>query len=71
MKILNIIIFIFTTFLMPSLAQGGNATKTLTDNTEDSNKNRGPNFTQLDVQGVSKDELTAFALAWRKSESNR
>jgi cell fate (sporulation/competence/biofilm development) regulator YmcA (YheA/YmcA/DUF963 family) len=31
------------------------------------NQEKGPNFSKLTVTGVTKDEITAFGLAWRKA----
>lgn len=56
--------------LIPSFAATEAAPKTEVKSVEKGNQNRGPDFTKLTVTGVTKDEITAFGLAWRKANQN-
>lgn len=56
--------------LIPCFAAKESAPKTEGTSAEKGNQNRGPDFTKLTVTGVTKDEMTAFGLAWRKANQN-
>jgi cell fate (sporulation/competence/biofilm development) regulator YmcA (YheA/YmcA/DUF963 family) len=55
---------------IPCFAAAESAPKAEANSAEKGNQNRGPDFTKLTVTGVSKDEMTAFGLAWRKANQN-
>ena len=44
--------------------------KVETNSVQKGNQERGPNFTKLSAAGVSKEEIAAFGLAWRKANQN-
>jgi len=56
--------------LIPSFAATESAPKAEVNSAEKGNQDRGPNFGKLTVTGVTKDEITAFGLAWRKANQN-
>lgn len=56
--------------MSPSFAATEPATKPQVNSTEKTNQDKGPNFGKLDVAGVSRDEITAFGLAWRKANQS-
>ena len=55
---------------IPCFAATESTPKAEANNAEKGNQNRGPDFTKLTVTGVTKDEMTAFGLAWRKANQN-
>jgi len=56
--------------LIPSFAATESAPKAEVNSAEKGNQDRGPNFGKLTVMGVTKDEITAFGLAWRKANQS-
>jgi len=56
--------------LIPSFAATESAPKAEVNSAEKGNQDRGPNFGKLTVTGVTKDEITAFGLAWRKANQS-
>jgi len=47
-----------------------NKPKSVADSSQKNNQEKGPNFNKLSVEGVSKEEITAFTLAWRKANQS-
>jgi cell fate (sporulation/competence/biofilm development) regulator YmcA (YheA/YmcA/DUF963 family) len=70
MNALPLIYLIGSLIFIPSFAATESTPKAEANSTEKGNQNRGPNFTNLTVTGVTKDEITAFGLAWRKANQN-
>jgi hypothetical protein len=56
--------------LVPCFAATEVTPKAEVGSAEKSNQDRGPNFSKLNVAGVSKDDITAFSLAWRKANQS-
>jgi len=56
--------------ISPCFGATQSAPKAEANSAEKGNQNRGPDFTKLTVTGVTKDEMTAFGLAWRKANQN-
>jgi hypothetical protein len=56
--------------MIPLMAVTEAPTKSTSDTTEKSGQERGPNFSKIAVEGVSKEDLTAFSVAWRKASQN-
>jgi cell fate (sporulation/competence/biofilm development) regulator YmcA (YheA/YmcA/DUF963 family) len=70
MRILPLIYLAGSLLLIPSFAATESAPKAEVNSAEKGNQDRGPNFGKLTVTGVTKDEITAFGLAWRKANQN-
>jgi cell fate (sporulation/competence/biofilm development) regulator YmcA (YheA/YmcA/DUF963 family) len=70
MRKLPLIYLIGSLMFIPCFAAAESAPKAEANSAEKGNQNRGPDFTKLTVTGVSKDEMTAFGLAWRKANQN-
>ena len=70
MRMLSHIYLAGSLLLIPSFAATESAPKVEVNSAEKGNQNRGPNFSNLTVTGVTKDEITAFGLAWRKANQN-
>lgn len=70
MRMLPLIYLAGSLMLLPCFAAAESAPKTEASSGEKGNQNRGPDFTKLNVTGVTKDEITAFGLAWRKANQN-
>jgi cell fate (sporulation/competence/biofilm development) regulator YmcA (YheA/YmcA/DUF963 family) len=70
MNALPLIYLIISLVFIPCFAATESTPKAEVNSTEKGNQNRGPNFTNLTVTGVSKDEITAFGLAWRKANQD-
>lgn len=56
--------------ISPCFGATQSAPKAEANSAEKGNQNRGPDFTKLTVTGVTKYEMTAFGLAWRKANQN-
>ena len=70
MRKLPLIYLIGSIMFIPCFAATESTPKAEANNAEKGNQNRGPDFTKLTVTGVTKDEMTAFGLAWRKANQN-
>ena len=70
MNTLPLIYLIGSLMFIPCFAATESTPKAEASSAEKGNQNRGPNFTNLTVTGVSKEEITAFGLAWRKANQN-
>jgi len=70
MRKLPLIYLIGSLLFIPCFAAAESTPKAEANNAEKGNQNRGPDFTKLNVTGVTKDEMTAFGLAWRKANQN-
>ena len=70
MNALPLIYLIGSLIFIPCFAATESTPKAEVNSAEKGNQNRGPNFTNLTVTGVTKDEITAFGLAWRKANQN-
>jgi cell fate (sporulation/competence/biofilm development) regulator YmcA (YheA/YmcA/DUF963 family) len=70
MSKLTLIYLAGSLLLIPSFAATESAPKAEVNSAEKGNQDRGPNFGKLTVTGVTKDEITAFGLAWRKANQN-
>ena len=70
MRMLRLIYIAGSLMLLPCFAAAESAPKVEVNSAEKGNQNRGPNFSNLTVTGVTKDEITAFGLAWRKANQN-
>jgi cell fate (sporulation/competence/biofilm development) regulator YmcA (YheA/YmcA/DUF963 family) len=70
MNALPLIYLIGSLMFIPCFGATESTPKAEANNAEKGNQNRGPNFTNLTVTGVSKEEIAAFGLAWRKANQN-
>ena len=70
MRMLPLIYLASSMILSPSFAATESTAKVEAAGAERGNQERGPNFSKLSVTGVSKDEITAFGLAWRKANQS-
>ena len=70
MRTLPVLYLAGSLLLIPCFAAKESTPKAEATSAEKGNQNRGPDFTKLTVTGVSKDEMTAFGLAWRKANQN-
>jgi len=70
MRMLPLIYLAGSLLLIPSFAATESAPKAEVNSAEKGNQDRGPNFGKLTVTGVTKDEITAFGLAWRKANQS-
>ena len=70
MRTLPVLYFVGSIMLIPCFAATESAPKAEATNVEKGNQNRGPDFTKLTIAGVTKDEIAAFGLAWRKANQD-
>jgi len=70
MNALPLIYLIGSLMFIPCFAATESTPKAEANSAEKGNQERGPNFGKLTVTGVSKEEITAFGLAWRKANQN-
>ncbi len=70
MRTLPVLYLAGSLLLIPCFAAKESTPKAEATSAEKGSQNRGPDFTKLTVTGVSKDEMTAFGLAWRKANQN-
>ncbi len=70
MRTLPVLYLVGSIILIPCFAATESAPKAEATSAEKGNQNRGPDFTKLTVTGVTKDEITAFGLAWRKANQD-
>ena len=70
MRKLPLIYLIGSLMFIPCFGAPESTPKAEANSAEKGNQNRGPDFTKLTVTGVTKDEMTAFGLAWRKANQN-
>jgi len=67
---LPLIYLLGSLMISPCFSAPESTPKAETNSAEKGNQNRGPDFTKLTITGVTKDEMTAFGLAWRKANQN-
>lgn len=67
MKALPHFYLICSLMIIPCFGATESTPKVEANSTPKVNQERGPNFSKLNVTGVTKDEITAFGLAWRKA----
>jgi len=70
MRKIPLIYLVGSLMISPCFGATQSAPKAEANSAEKGNQNRGPDFTKLTVTGVTKDEMTAFGLAWRKANQN-
>ena len=70
MNALPLIYLIGSLMFIPCFAATESTPKAEANSAEKGNQSRGPNFTNLTVTGVTKDEITAFGSAWRKANQD-
>jgi len=67
MKALPYFYLIGLLMIIPCFGATESPPKSETPSAKKGNQEKGPNFSKLTVTGVTKDEITAFGLAWRKA----
>jgi hypothetical protein len=70
MNALPLIYLIGSLMFIPCFGVPESTPKAEAGSAEKGNPNRGPDLTKLTVTGVTKDEMAAFGLAWRKANQN-
>jgi hypothetical protein len=61
-------IYLFSVLLIiPIVEATDTPIKSTNDAAEKGGQERGPNFSKIAVEGLTKDDVTAFSIAWRKA----